>query len=98
MPRQFVDILPGRLLLPPSRLNGADPVKLARQVANFGATFVGMPPIECNELVDSPGEYVIGDGVTRATRAARFAPTQLVRIEVIGKIRLSPTVPRRRVV
>ena len=97
MARHFVDALPGMLLLPPSRLNGADPVKLARQVSNFGSTFNGMPTIECYELADSPGEYVVWDGVTRATRAARLAPTQLVRIEVLGKIRLSPSVPRRRV-
>ncbi len=30
----------------PSRPQGADPVKLARQIAKYGKAVVGMPPLE----------------------------------------------------
>jgi hypothetical protein len=43
----FLDVDPRELHVPPSRLTGADPVKLQRQIAQFGATSAGMPVIWC---------------------------------------------------
>ena len=44
-----------------------------------------MPPILAYEGAD--GVLVIYNGVTRATRIARFAPGTLVPVEVIGRLR-----------
>ena len=44
--REFLDIDPRTLRLPPSRLQGADPYKLQVQVARFGQSTVGMPALE----------------------------------------------------
>lgn len=68
------------LRLPPSRHQGADPLKLARQLSKFGTSVAGMPPLEVTEAAD--GELVINDGVTRATRVAKFLPGQNVPVEV----------------
>jgi hypothetical protein len=68
-----------------SRPSGADPVKLQRQIAQFGASAAGMPPPWVYEGTD--GELVIFNGTTRATRIAKLAPGTLIRIEVIGKLR-----------
>ena len=57
-------------------------MKLQRQIARYGSSLVGMPPIVVLRAAD--GELVIYDGVTRATRAAKLAPGQLVTVEVIG--------------
>jgi hypothetical protein len=62
---------PGGLRLPPSRVDGADPIKLAEQYRRFGASTHGMPPLEVTEGAD--GELMINDGVTRATRTHRYA-------------------------
>jgi len=43
-----------------------------------------MPPIEVSR--GSDGEFVINDGVTRATRIARFAPGVKVPVEVIDEL------------
>jgi hypothetical protein len=40
----FRDVDPRDLRVPPSRLQGADPMKLKRQIALFGRSAVGMPP------------------------------------------------------
>jgi hypothetical protein len=61
------DVDPRELRVPSSR-RGADPVKLQRQIARFGASSAGMPPIEVYE--GSDGVLVIYNGVTRATRIA----------------------------
>jgi hypothetical protein len=85
MPPDFRDVDPNDLRLPPSRSRGADPAKLQRQIAQFGASVVSMPPLWVYEAAD--GVLVVYNGVTRATRVAKLAPGTLVRVEVIGKLR-----------
>jgi hypothetical protein len=84
MPSEFRDVDPRELRAPPSRPR-ADPIKLARQIARFGGSSAGMPPLIVYEGVD--GALVIYNGVTRATRIAKLAPGTLVRVEVIGRLR-----------
>ena len=84
MPNDFRDVDPRELRIPSSRRGGADPAKLQRQLARFGASSVGMPQLIVYE--GSDGVLVIYNGVTRATRIARFAPGTLVRVEVIGRL------------
>jgi hypothetical protein len=81
MPSIFRDVDPRELRVPRSRL-GADPVKLQR--ALFGATSIGMPPPIVYEGTD--GVLLLYNGVTRATRIAKFAPGQTIRVEVIGRL------------
>jgi hypothetical protein len=83
MPSYFRDVDPRELRLPPSR-RGADPVKLQRQIAQFGASSAGMPSLIVYEATD--GVFVIYNGVTRATRIAKLAPGRLIRVEVIGRL------------
>ena len=83
-PRLFLDVDPRTLHLPTSRLSGADPLKLQRQIARHGTSTQGMPPLEVYRGTD--GELMIFDGVTRATRVAKLLPGQLVRVEVIDDI------------
>lgn len=64
--------MPGDLRLPPSRRDGADAFKLAEQVRRYGASVGGMPALEVTE--GAGGELMINDGVTRATRAPKYAP------------------------
>ena len=92
---RFLDVDPGLLRLPPSRHQGADPIKFARHVAQFGTSLAGMPALEVTEAAD--GELVINSGVTRATRVAKLLPGQTVRVEVIDylpkwKVSKYPTV------
>ena len=82
---------PRTLILPPPRAQGADPAKSMRQVSRFGAGVSGMPPLLAGELPD--GRLVLTDGVTRATRAAKYAPGTAVPVEVIGAVRLRGRVP-----
>lgn len=70
--------------VPPSRRQGADPAKLARQIALFGRLAAGMPPPWVYAGTD--GVLVLYNGVTRATRVAKMAPGTLIRVEVIGKL------------
>jgi hypothetical protein len=56
-----------------------------RQITQFWASVVGMPPLWVYEAAD--GVLVVYDGVTRATRVAKLTPGTLVRVEVIGKLR-----------
>lgn len=81
----FRDVDPRELRLPSSRRQGADPAKLARQIALFGRSTIGMPPPWVYE--GSDGVLVLYNGVTRATRLAKLAPGVLIRVEVIGKLR-----------
>ena len=67
--------------MPPSRPQGADPGKLARQIAKHGNSLAGMPPLQLVRGKD--GHLRINDGVTRAIRAARLRPGELVPAEVI---------------
>jgi hypothetical protein len=80
----FRDVDPRELRVPPSRRQGADPAKLARQIALFGRSAVGMLPPWVYEASD--GVLVLYNGVTRATRIAKLAPGTLIRVEVIGNI------------
>jgi hypothetical protein len=80
----FRDVDPGELRVPPSRRQGADPGKLARQIALFGRASGGMPPPWVYE--GSDGILMLYNGVTRATRIAKLAPGRFIRVEVIGKL------------
>jgi len=84
MPLDLRDVDPRELRVPPSRRQGVDPGKLARQIALFGRSVVGMPPAWVYE--GSNGVLVLYNGVTRATRIAKLAPGTLIRVEVIGKL------------
>src|SRR6516165_5270655 len=84
MPRLFLDVDPRTLHLPTSRLAGADPFKLQRQIAKHGSSVQGMPTIEVSRGTD--GELVINNGVTRATRVAKLLPGTKVRVEVIDDL------------
>jgi len=83
MPQDFRDVDPRELRLPSRR--GADPYKLQRQVARFGASSAGMPPPWVYEASD--GVLVLYNGITRATRIAKLAPGATIRVEVVGKLR-----------
>jgi hypothetical protein len=95
--RELIDVDPATLHLPPSRRDGADPVKLQRQLARHGTSVEGMPPLDVKR--GSDGELVIYDGVTRATRAAKYVPGTLVPAEVTGTLAVPvgnlPTVGER---
>src|SRR3954447_21702419 len=80
----FRDVDPRELRVPPSRRQGADPGKPARQIFLLGRSAVGMPPPWVYEGTD--GVLVLYNGVTRATRIAKLVPGTLIRVEVIGKL------------
>jgi hypothetical protein len=80
----FREVDPRELRVPPSRRQGVDPAKLARQISLFGQSAAGMPPPWVYEGTD--GVLVIYNGVTRATRLAKLAPGTLIRVEVIGAL------------
>jgi hypothetical protein len=78
---ELLEIDPGDLYLPPSRSEGADPGKLARQITRYGASLDEMPPLQ---VVRGKGGHLrINDGVRRATRAAKLRPGETVLVEVI---------------
>jgi hypothetical protein len=81
----FRGVNPRELCVPNSRRKGADPLKLQRQIAQFGASSAGMPAPVAYEGTD--GVLVVYNGVTSATRIAKLAPGTLVRVEVIGRLR-----------
>ncbi len=85
--REFLQVDPALLHLPSSRRDGADPVKLHRQMVKHGTSVVGMP---CPEVKrGSDGELVIYDGVTRATRVAKYMPGTPITVEVTGNLNVS---------
>jgi hypothetical protein len=88
------DVDPAELRLPASRSSGTDAAKLQRQIAQYGTSTVGMPPLLVYE--GSDGILEIYDGVTRATRVAKLVPGATVRVEVIGKLK-RPKAKNRRV-
>jgi hypothetical protein len=88
------DADPAELRLPSSRSSGADPYKLQRQIAKYGTSIAGMPPLLAYEGSDGVLELV--DGVTRATRVAKLLPGTHVWVEVLGKLR-QPNAQKRRV-
>jgi hypothetical protein len=79
--RQSREVDPGVLRLPPERPDGPDPFKLADQYREFGDSLDGMPPIWVIE--GKSGEYLIVDGVTRASRIYMYRPGVPAPIEVI---------------
>jgi hypothetical protein len=79
--REFVDVDPATLHVPPGRPQGADPAKRSRQISKHGESTEGMPPLEVVRKKD--GHLRINDGITRATRVAKLLPGQLVLAEVI---------------
>lgn len=81
---EFIDVDPADLHLPPSRSGGADPGKLQRQIARYGLSIDGMPPLWVSRGTD--GRYMINNGVTRATRVAKFLPGTRIRVEVIDSM------------
>jgi len=87
MSQAIREVDPAELRLPPSRLSGADPWKLHRQIRQFGSSRDGMSPIFVFEGPD--GVLEISDGVTRAARIAKLAPGQTVPVVVIGRYRRS---------
>jgi len=89
----FRDVDRCQLRVPPSRPQGADPTKLARQISLFGRSMVGIPPPWVYEGTD--GARVPYNGVTRATRIAKLALGTLIRVEVIGRLpRAYASLPR----
>ena len=83
--REIISIDPAILHLPPGiRAQGAEPGKLARQIARYGDSLDGMPPLELTR--GRGGHLRINDGVTRATRAAKLRPGQHVPAEVIATL------------
>ncbi len=85
MPTQMLDVDPRTLHVPPSRLSGADPYKLQRQMALFGSRTAGMPSPWVYR--GSDGELMLSNGVTRATRIAKLSPGTLIRVEVVGTMK-----------
>jgi hypothetical protein len=83
--REFLQVDPATLRLPGPRRDGADPAKLRRQFARYGTSTDGMPPPEVKR--GSDGELVIYDGVTRATRVAKYSPGTLLTVEVTGTLK-----------
>jgi hypothetical protein len=57
---------------------------MQRQLAKHGTSLEGMPPPEVKR--GSDGEFVIYDGVTRATRVAKYLPGTLITVEVTGQL------------
>src|SRR5437762_1174015 len=80
--RAYFDVDPAKLRLPHERIDGADPAKLQRQIAHYGKSLVGMPTVLVYR--GSDGELVLSDGVTRATRAAKFCPGSVIPAELLG--------------
>jgi hypothetical protein len=83
-PPVYLDVDPRTLRLPWSRRDGADPIKLTRQISRYGLSTHGMPPVFVYRATD--GELLINDGVTRATRVAKLLPGVLIRVEIIGTV------------
>lgn len=82
--REFLQVDPASLHLPGSRRDGADPLKLQRQFSRFGTSILGIPPLEVKR--GSDGKLVIYDGVTRATRVAKYLPGTAILVEVTGEL------------
>lgn len=81
----FLDVDPGELRLLPSQASGADPYKLQTQIARYGSSTSGMPPLWVYR--GSDGFLVLYTGITRATRVAKLAKGILIRVEVVGTLK-----------
>lgn len=77
----------GNVAITLERIDGADPAKLQRQIARYGRSLSGMPPVLVYR--GSDGELMLSDGVTRATRAAKFCPGSIVPAELLGTLPIS---------
>jgi hypothetical protein len=84
IPRTFLEVDPRTLRLPGSRRSGADPVKLQREIAQFGTSVQWMQPLEVSRGTDD--HLVLNNGVTQATRVAMLLPGVAVRVEVIDDL------------
>src|SRR5436309_12016048 len=83
-PPEYVDVDPSTLNLPPTRASGADPAKLARQIAQYGSSMREMPMLWVYRGTD--GALMIYDGVTRASRVAKLLPGTFIRVEIVGDL------------
>jgi len=83
--QEMLHVDPATLRLPGTRRDGADTLKLQRQLARHGTSIAGMPPLQVKRTTD--GELVVYDGVTRATRVAKYIPGALVPVIVTGQLR-----------
>lgn len=81
---EYLDVDPRTLHLPSGRASGADPIKLAQQIARFGKSIHGMPVIWVTRAKD--GALIINNGATRAIRVAKLLPGQTITVEVIDDI------------
>lgn len=81
---EFIEVDSGELHLPPGHSQGADPAKLARQIAKHGDSLHGMPPLQV--VRGRNGQLRINDGVTRATRAAKLRPGETIEAEIIDEL------------
>ena len=79
------EVDPRTLHVRPSSFAG-DPSKLQRQIAKYGRSITGMPPIWVGR--GSDGALAIIDGVTRAMRAAKLLPGALAPVEVTETYRV----------
>jgi hypothetical protein len=77
---EVLEVDPSRLRVPPSRHNGADPLKLHRQIQLYGDRTDGMPLLWVAR--GKKGELLIMNGVTRATRIAKLRPGTLLQVLV----------------
>ena len=59
-------------------------MKLQRQIARHGKSLTGMPPVLLYQ--GSDGEWMLSDGVTRATRAAKLCPGAVIPAELLGTL------------
>lgn len=80
---QRVNVDPRTLHLPPNMLGGAEPGKLARQLSRHGLSTAGLPAAVA--VRDGNGRLQLLDGVTRATRVARWLPGQTIPVDVIDE-------------
>lgn len=67
--------------------NGADPAKLARQLSRHGTSIARSPPELLYQGTDDA--FLLYDGVTRATRVAKFLAGTLIPAEIMGTIRMA---------
>jgi len=81
---RIIQVDAAELRVPPGRPQRADPGKLARQIAKYGKSVDGMPPLHLIRGKD--GHLRINYAVTRATRSAKLLPGQTVPAEVIQVI------------
>lgn len=91
MPSRFCDVDPPRPSAAHSRRSGADPIKLQRQIAQFGASSAGIIPLV--EYEGSDGILVVYDGVTGVDDEQLLAVLYQHRAELAGREHRSPSNP-----